>query len=95
MSNNEQDILTSSGEKYLLDEDIGKVAMAHPDGSSASSDLYTAIDAKEYPEWYLYIQTIDPSASTTLAFDPLDPTKAGHDPLFLHHHAMQCALACM
>ncbi|CAL8471049.1 g10591 [Coccomyxa elongata] len=63
------------GEKYLLDEDIGMVAMAHPDGSFATEDLFTEIEANNYPEWYMYIQTIDPSASTVLNFDPLDPTK--------------------
>lgn len=67
-----------SGEQYLLDEDIGKVAMAHPDGSFATEDLFTSIEAKNNPEWYMYIQTIDPSASMSLNFDPLDPTKASH-----------------
>lgn len=72
-------MISIAGEKYLLDEEIGSVAMAHPDGSFASEDLYTAIDNGNYPEWYLYIQTIDPSAQQTLDFDPLDPTKACHN----------------
>lgn len=63
------------GEKYLLDDDVGKVAMDHPDGSFATEDLFTEIEAKNYPVWYMYIQTIDPSVSTNLNFDPLDPTK--------------------
>ncbi len=50
--------------------------MAHPDGSFATEDLFTEIEAQNYPEWYMYIQTIDPSASLVLDFDPLDPTKA-------------------
>ncbi|BDA45347.1 Catalase isozyme C [Coccomyxa sp. Obi] len=79
------------GEMYLLDQDIGKVAMAHPDGSFATEDLFTAIEANNYPEWYMYIQTIDPSASMALDFDPLDPTKARHYP---PRHPMECNLSC-
>jgi len=40
-----------SGEKSLLDQDIPAVAMAHPDGNFASSNLYSAIAAGNYPEW--------------------------------------------
>jgi catalase len=63
------------GERSLLDSDIGQIASQHPDGSFASQDLYDAIQANNFPEWYLYLQTISYGDQLDYDFDPLDPTK--------------------
>ncbi len=51
-----------------------------PDGSFATADLVNAIAAGNYPMWYFYIQTMDPSMAGSLSFDPLDPTKVSGFP---------------
>lgn len=38
-------------------------------------DLYEAIAAGDYPEWGLFIQTMDPADEDKYDFDPLDVTK--------------------
>ncbi|MGI4894906.1 MAG: catalase [Janthinobacterium lividum] len=38
-------------------------------------DLYTAIDAGDYPEWELLVQTMSDEEHPELDFDPLDDTK--------------------
>ena len=65
------------GEASLLDDKVGEVALAQPDGSSATADLYNAIEAGNYPVWYFFMQTMDPTLADSLPFDPLDPTKVG------------------
>lgn len=35
-----------------------------------------AIAGGNFPEWYLYIQTLDPADQDKYDFDPLDVTKA-------------------
>ncbi|CAL5388754.1 unnamed protein product [Camellia sinensis] len=43
--------------------------------SHATQDLYDSIAAGNYPEWKLFIQTIDPDHEDRFDFDPLDVTK--------------------
>nr|GMD00771.1 catalase isozyme 1 [Ipomoea batatas] len=43
--------------------------------SHATQDLYDSIAAGNYPEWKLFIQTIDPDIEDSFDFDPLDVTK--------------------
>lgn len=43
--------------------------------SHATKDLYDSIAAGNYPEWKLFIQTIDPDYEDRFDFDPLDVTK--------------------
>ncbi|XP_065622108.1 catalase isozyme 1-like [Quercus suber] len=61
------------GIKCLLDEEAIKVGGANH--SHATQDLYDSIAAGNYPEWKLYIQTIDPDYEDRFDFDPLDVTK--------------------
>ncbi|CAK0787977.1 hypothetical protein CVIRNUC_011199 [Coccomyxa viridis] len=72
----------TAGEKNLLDADIPAVAGMQPDGSFASKDLYTAISNGDFPEWYMYIQTMDPARQLDYSFDPLDPTKTWPEDVF-------------
>lgn len=37
--------------------------------------LHNHYDAGDYPQWDLYIQTMDPAQEDALDFDPLDSTK--------------------
>ena len=64
-----------TGEKNLLDGDVPALAAKSPDGAFARQDLVDAISSGNFPEWYLYIQTLDPADQDKYDFDPLDPTK--------------------
>ena len=66
---------SSTGEKNLLDSDIPALAANSPDGAFARQDLVDAIAGGNFPEWYLYIQTLDPADQDKYDFDPLDVTK--------------------
>ncbi|GLT46057.1 hypothetical protein SLA2020_198450 [Shorea laevis] len=61
------------GVKFLLEEEAIKVGGTNH--SHATQDLYDSIAAGNYPEWKLYIQTIDPDHEDRFDFDPLDSTK--------------------
>ncbi|KAL5778344.1 hypothetical protein ACOSP7_011270 [Xanthoceras sorbifolium] len=61
------------GVKSLMDDEAIKIGGANH--SHATQDLYESIAAGNYPEWKLYIQTIDPDLEDQLDFDPLDVTK--------------------
>jgi catalase len=45
-------------------------------------DLYAAIDAGDYPEWELLVQTMSDEEHPELDFDPLDDTKVWPENLF-------------
>lgn len=58
-----------------LDKDVAKIA-ALPNGFSfATNDLTDSIAKKKFPEWTLYVQTMDLEAYQNLTFDPVDATK--------------------
>ncbi|GFZ09450.1 catalase 2 [Actinidia rufa] len=61
------------GVKCLLEEESVKVGGSNH--SHATQDLYDSIAAGNYPEWKLFIQTIDPDHEDRFDFDPLDVTK--------------------
>nr|ABM47415.1 catalase [Prunus avium] len=61
------------GVKCLLEDEAIKVGGANH--SHATKDLYDSIAAGNYPEWKLYIQTMDPDHEDRFDFDPLDLTK--------------------
>lgn len=61
------------GVKSLLEDEAIKVGGANH--SHATQDLYDSIAAGNYPEWKLFIQTIDPDHEDRFDFDPLDVTK--------------------
>ncbi|GKB99726.1 catalase isozyme 1, partial [Tanacetum coccineum] len=61
------------GVKSLLEDEAIKVGGANH--SHATQDLYDSIAAGNYPEWKLFIQTIDPDHEDSFDFDPLDVTK--------------------
>jgi len=61
------------GVKCLLDDEA--VTVGGTCHSHATKDLYDSIAAGNYPEWKLYIQTIDPDHEDKFDFDPLDVTK--------------------
>jgi len=61
------------GDHALLDEDAERVG--GKDFSHATHDLIRAIDAGDFPEWTLCIQTMDPATEDQYDFDPLDVTK--------------------
>ena len=45
------------------------------DLGSASKDLYEAIERKDYPQWDVYVQTMEDHDHPELEWDPLDDTK--------------------
>ncbi|KAJ4824709.1 Carnitine O-acetyltransferase mitochondrial [Turnera subulata] len=65
--------ISSQGVKSLMDDEAVKVGGANH--SHATQDLYDSIEAGDFPEWKLYIQTMDPDDEDKYDFDPLDVTK--------------------
>ncbi|KAF7141503.1 hypothetical protein RHSIM_Rhsim06G0006600 [Rhododendron simsii] len=61
------------GVKCLLEDEAIKVGGSNH--SHATKDLYDSIAVGNYPEWKLFIQTIDPDHEDRFDFDPLDVTK--------------------
>ncbi|KAJ9146875.1 hypothetical protein P3X46_029091 [Hevea brasiliensis] len=61
------------GVKSLLEDEAIRVGGSNH--SHATQDLYDSIAAGNYPEWKLFIQTIDPADEDKFDFDPLDVTK--------------------
>lgn len=67
--------ITKQGEKYMTNEEADSKGSGPVKPVTATTDLYDAIEAGDYPQWDLYIQTMDPAIEDTLDFDPLDSTK--------------------
>ncbi|KAJ0725405.1 putative peroxidase [Helianthus annuus] len=61
------------GVKCLLEDEAIKVGGTNH--SHATKDLYDSIADGNYPEWKLFIQTMDPDHEDRFDFDPLDVTK--------------------
>ncbi|KAG9443102.1 hypothetical protein H6P81_018956 [Aristolochia fimbriata] len=61
------------GIKNLMDDEA--VVVGGKNHSHATKDLYDSIAQGNYPEWKLYIQTMDPADEDKFDFDPLDVTK--------------------
>lgn len=61
------------GEESLLDEDA--VIVGGTNHQHAQLDLFNAIEEGDYPEWIMYIQTMEIEEEDKLDWDPLDVTK--------------------
>ncbi|XP_058098536.1 catalase isozyme 1-like [Magnolia sinica] len=61
------------GIKNLMDDEA--VIVGGKNHSHATKDLYDSISAGNYPEWKLFIQTMDPADEDKFDFDPLDVTQ--------------------
>lgn len=72
--------LPTIGVKNLSPEDA--IVVGGSNHSHATKDLYDSIAAGNYPEWKLYIQTMDPSVEHKFDFDPLDVTKTWPEEMF-------------
>lgn len=72
--------LPKAGERNLLDDEAIQVGGSNH--SHATQDLYDNIADGNYPEWTLYIQTMDPADEDKFDFDPLDVTKIWPENLF-------------
>ncbi|XP_021675148.2 catalase isozyme 2 [Hevea brasiliensis] len=68
------------GVKCLMDDEAKKIGGANH--SHATRDLYDSIAAGNFPEWKLFIQTMDPSDEDKFDFDPLDMTKIWPEDIF-------------
>jgi catalase len=68
------------GVKNLLDDEA--IIVGGTNHSHASQDLYDNIAAGNYPEWKLFIQTMDPADEDKFDFDPLDDTKIWPEDIF-------------
>lgn len=68
------------GVKCLLEDEA--VVVGGSNHSHATKDLYDAIAAGNYPEWTLFIQTMDPADEDKFNFDPLDVTKIWPENIF-------------
>ena len=64
----------TSGVKCLLEDEAIKVGGSN-DSHATTKDTYDSIAAGNYPEWKLFIQTINPDHEDKFDFDPLDVTK--------------------
>lgn len=74
---------SGAGDKYLMDDEAAAVGGANH--SHATQDLFEAIEAGDFPEWTLHIQTMDPAHEDALDFDPLDVTKIWPEDIFPLH----------
>lgn len=63
------------GVKVLTDEEAKEVGMANNVQSHATEDLWNTIESGEFPEWKLYIQTMEIEDELKYDFDPLDASK--------------------
>jgi catalase len=63
------------GAKFLSDEEVTQVGDLNWRQSHATHDLYQTIENKDYPEWELSVQVMDPADAEKYYFDPLDCTK--------------------
>jgi len=68
------------GEQSLLDDEAEIVG--GKDFSHATHDLIESIDAGDYPEYTMCIQTMDPATENDYDFDPLDDTKIWPEDMF-------------
>ncbi|RWV79358.1 hypothetical protein GW17_00059518, partial [Ensete ventricosum] len=68
------------GVKNLLEDEA--VTVGGNNHSHATQDLYDSIAAGTYPEWKLFIQTMDPEHEDSFDFDPLDVTKTWPEDIF-------------
>lgn len=68
------------GVKVLLEEEAIRVGGTNH--SHATADLYESIAAGEYPEWALFIQTMEICDEDKFDFDPLDVTKVWPEDIF-------------
>lgn len=68
------------GVKCMLEDEAIRVGGTNH--SHATQDLYEAIDAGNFPEWKLFIQTMDPAQEDRLDFDPTDITKTWPEDVF-------------
>jgi catalase len=68
------------GLQFLLEEEAAKVVAQNH--SHATKDLYDTIASGSFPEWRLYIQTMDPNDEDKYDFDPMDTTKIWPEELF-------------
>jgi len=67
--------LAKHGQKQLTRQEANRLGGEDPDYSKR--ELYEKIEAKEYPEWTAYVQTMQPEEAdpAKLGFDPFDVTK--------------------
>mmetsp|Transcript_19331 Transcript_19331/g.31659 ORF Transcript_19331/g.31659 Transcript_19331/m.31659 type:complete len:491 (+) Transcript_19331:91-1563(+) len=68
------------GVKSLMDEEAAIIGGQNH--SHATKDLYDSIEKGEFPEWKLYIQTMNPADEHKFDFDPLDVTKTWPEDMF-------------
>ncbi|GBG70016.1 hypothetical protein CBR_g4843 [Chara braunii] len=68
------------GEECLLEEEA--VVVGGTNHSHATKDLYDAIAGGDYPEWKLYVQTMEIADQFNFDFDPLDVTKTWPEEMF-------------
>ncbi len=66
--------------KFLLEDEA--IVVGGTNHSHATQDLTDAIAAGEYPEWTLYIQTMEIADEDKFDFDPLDDTKIWPEDIF-------------
>lgn len=64
---------TRQGWKTLTAAEADKMAGEDPD--HATRDLFRAIEAKDYPEWDVFVQIMTPEQAAEYRFDPFDVTK--------------------
>ncbi|ERM96130.1 hypothetical protein AMTRI_Chr09g34060 [Amborella trichopoda] len=68
------------GVKSLYDDEA--VIVGGTNHSHATKDLYDSIAAGNYPEWKLFIQTMNPEDQDRFDFDPVDVTKEWPEDMF-------------
>ncbi|KAF4388534.1 hypothetical protein CsatB_007972 [Cannabis sativa] len=71
------------GVKSMLEEEAIRVGGTNH--SHATQDLYESIASGNYPEWKLYIQTLDPADEDKFDFDILDTTQIWPEDLIPLH----------
>lgn len=66
--------------KFLLEDEA--IVVGGTNHSHATQDLTDSIASGEFPEWTLYIQTMEIADEDKFDFDPLDDTKIWPEDIF-------------
>ena len=72
--------LPKQGVRSMTAEDAANVQAE--DLGHATRDLYSSIEAADYPQWDLHVQLISDDEHAELDFDPLDDTKVWPEEIF-------------
>lgn len=72
---------SQQGIQNLTDQEADMVNAKDPD--SNGTDLFEAIEKKDYPKWKMYVQIMTEKQADELEYNPFDLTKVWYKKIFL------------